>query len=70
MIGAIVYQLTRNLSEEDIKKAGFDAYFVDHTTGVYPVSAAGVPYDAVSFASKGDPITDLHESLAADGKAM
>lgn len=70
MIGSIVYQLTRNLSEADIKKAGFDAYFVDHTTGIYPVSAAGVPYDAVSFASKGDPITDLHESLAADGKAM
>lgn len=66
MIGAIVYQLTRNLSEEDIKKAGFDAYFVDHTTGVYPVSSAGVPFDAFSIASKGDPITDLHESLAAE----
>ena len=70
MIGAIVYQLTRNLSMEDIKKAGFDAYFVDHTTGVYPNSAAGVPFNAFSIASKGDPITDLHESLAADGKAM
>lgn len=70
MIGAIVYQLTRNLSTEDIKKAGFDAYFVDHTTGVYPNSAAGVPFDAFAIASKGDPITDLHESLAADGKAM
>ena len=70
MIGAIVYQLTRNLSEKDIKTAGFDSYFVDHTTGIYPVSAAGVPFDAFSIASKGDPITDLHESLAADGKAM
>ena len=66
MIGAIVYQLTRNLSEKDIKTAGFDSYFVDHTTGIYPVSAAGVPFDAFSIASKGDPITDLHESLAAE----
>lgn len=70
MIGAIVYQLTRNLSEKDIKTAGFDSYFVDHTTGIYPVSAAGVPFDAFSVASKGDPITDLHESLAAEQKAI
>lgn len=70
MIGAIVYQLTRNLSEEEIKKSGFDAYFVDHTTGVYPASAAGVPFDAFSIASKGDPITDLHESLAAEQKTL
>jgi spore coat protein JC len=70
MIGAIVYQLTRGLSEDEIKKAGFDAYFVDHTTGVYPNSAAGVPWSAMSIAVKGDPITDLHESLAADDKAM
>ena len=70
MIGAIVYQLTRGLSEEDIRKAGFDAYFVDHTTGIYPNSAAGVPFNAFSIASKGDAVTDLHESLAADGKAM
>lgn len=69
MIGAIVYQLTRNLSEQEIKTAGFDSYFVDHTTGIYPVSAAGVPFDAFSIASKGDPITDLHESLAAEQKA-
>ena len=69
MVGTIVYQLTRNLTEEDIKKSGFDAYFVDHTAGIYPVSAAGVPYNAVSFASKGDAITDIHESMAAEQKA-
>ena len=69
MIGAIVYQLTRNLSEEDIKKAGFDAYFVDHTTGIYPSSAAGVPFTAAYLQSKGDTITDLHEDLAAEQKA-
>ena len=67
MIGAIVYQLTRNLSEDEIKRAGFDAYFVDHTTGVYPSSAAGVPFTASYIQSKGDIITDLTEDLAADG---
>lgn len=69
MIGAIVYQLTRNLTDEQIKKAGFDAYFVDHTTGVYPSSAAGVPFTAAYIQSKGDVITDLHEDLAAEQKA-
>ena len=69
MIGAIVYQLTRNLSKEEIKKSGFDTYFVDHTTGVYPVSASGVPFSATAIASKGDMITDLHEDLAAEQKA-
>lgn len=69
MIGSIVYQLTRNLSEKDIKTGGFDAYFVDHTTGIYPVSASGVPFNAMAIASKGDVITDLHESLAAEQKA-
>lgn len=69
MIGAIVYQLTKNLSMEEIKKAGFDAYFVDHTTGVYPASAAGVPYTAAYMQVKGDLITDLHEDLAAEQKA-
>ena len=69
MVGALVYQLTRNLSEEDIKKGGFDAYFVDHTTGVYPASAAGVPFTAAYIQSKGDVITDLHENLAAEQKA-
>lgn len=69
MIGTLVYQLTRNLSIDEIKKAGFDAYFVDHTTGVYPSSAAGVPFTAAYLQSKGDVITDLHENMAAEGTA-
>lgn len=69
MIGTIVYQLTRNLSPEEIKKNGFDAYFVDHTAGVYPASAAGVPFTAAYLQSKGDVITDLHENMAAEQKA-
>ena len=67
MIGAIVHQLTRNLSREQIMKSGFDTYYVDHTTGVYPVAASGTPWTAAYIQSKGDPITDLHENLAADG---
>lgn len=66
MIGAIVYQLTKSLTPEEIKKAGFDDYFVDHTTGIYPASASGTPYTAASMQVKGDPITDLHEDLAAE----
>lgn len=69
MIGAIVYQLTRNLKEDDIRKAGFDAYFVDHTTGVYPTAASGWPWNAASMAVKGDLIADLTEDLAAEQKA-
>ena len=69
MIGAIVHQLTRNLSEKDIKNAGFDAYFVDHTTGVYPTAASGFPWNAASMAVKGDVIADLTEDLAAEQKA-
>ena len=69
MIGAIVYQLTRNLSIEEIKASGFDTYFVDHTTGLYPVAASGTPYSASMFQSKGDMITDLNEDLAAEQKA-
>ena len=69
MIGTLVYQLTRNLSCEEIKKNGFDAYFVDHTTSVYPSSAAGVPFTAAYLQSKGDVITDLHEDMAAEQKA-
>lgn len=67
MIAAIVYQLTRNLTPEQIKEGGFDAYFVDHTTGIYPQSAAGNPFTAAALQSKGDAITDLFEDLAADG---
>ena len=69
MIGTIVYQLTRNLTEDDIRKAGFDAYFVDHTTGVYPTAASGWPWNAASMAVKGDLIADLTEDLAAEQKA-
>lgn len=69
MISAILYQLTRNLSIKQIKEAGFDAYFVDHTTGIYPQAASGVPFTAAYFQSKGDPLTDLHEDLAAEQKA-
>ena len=69
MIGAIVYQLTKNLSLEEIKKSGFDTYFVDHTTGIYPTAASGFPWSAASMQSKGDTITDLHEDLAAEQKA-
>ncbi len=69
MIGTIVYQLTKNLTPEEIKKAGFDAYFVDHTTGIYPSSASGVPFTAAYLQSKGDAITDIHEDLAAEQKA-
>ncbi len=69
MVDAIVHQLTRNLSEEEIKKGGFDAYFVDHTTAVYPASAAGVPFTAAYIQSKGDIVTDMTENLAAEQKA-
>ena len=66
MISAIVYQLTRNLSEKEVSESPFASYFVDHTTGIYPVSAAGVPFDTKYLAVKGDPIADLNEDLAAD----
>lgn len=69
MVGALVYQLTRNLTIEEIKKSGFDTYFVDHTTGIFPVSASGYPYSAAQMQSKGDLLADLHEDLAAEQKA-
>ena len=69
MIGAIVHQLTRDLTIDQIKEQGFEPYYVDHTTGIYPVSAAGVPWSAATFQSKGDLITDLTEDLAAEQKA-
>ncbi len=69
IVGAMIYQLTRNLTCDQIKQAGFDAYFTDHTQGVYPQAAAGFPYTAATMAVKGDPITDLHEDLAAEQKA-
>ena len=69
MVSSILYQLTRNLSYDDIKKSGYDTYFVDHTTGVYPVAASGFPYSASQFQSKGDVLADLNEDLAAEQKA-
>lgn len=70
MIGTMVHQLTRNLTEDQIEKnPGFAAYFVDHTTGVYPTAASGFPWNAASMAVKGDTIADLNEDLAAEQKA-
>lgn len=69
MISAILYQLTKNLSIKEIKESGFDTYFVDHTTGVYPIAASGVPFTASYFQSTGDAIADLTEDLAAEQKA-
>ena len=69
IICAMVYQLTRNLTPEQVKTAGFDAYYIDHTTGLWPAAAAGIPFNACEFQSKGDIITDLHEDMAAEQKA-
>lgn len=69
MVSTLVYQLTDGLSPEEIKASGYDKYFVDHTLGVYPQAAAGFPFSASSFQSKGDPITDLYEDMAAEQKA-
>jgi spore coat protein JC len=69
MVGAIVHQLTRGMTMEQIKESGFDTYFVDHTAGIYPIAASGVPFNATAFASKGDAITDLVEDMAAEQKA-
>lgn len=69
MVGTVVHQLTRNLTEEQRKSDGFAPYFVDHTQAVYPQSAAGVPWSAASMQVKGDPVTDLAEDMAAEQKA-
>ena len=69
MVGTIVYQLTRNLTQEEIQKQGFDAYFIDHTTGVYPVAASGAPFSAACIAVTGDTLADINEDLAAEQKA-
>lgn len=69
MISAIVYQLTRNLTYQQIKDSGFDKYFVDHTTGIYPIAASGTPFSATIFQSTGDIISDLAEDMAAEQKA-
>lgn len=69
MIGSIVHQLSENADPCDIRNQGFDSYYVDHGLGVYPASAAGVPFSAAALQSKGDPITDLYEDMAAEQKA-
>ena len=69
IVSAILYQLTRNLSMEEIEKSPFANYFVDHTTGVYPIAASGVPFDMKYVGVKGDILTDLNEDLAAEQKA-
>lgn len=69
MISAMVYQLTKDLTPEEVEASGFAPYYIDHTSGVYPVAASGTPYSVMTFQSKGDAITDLHENLAAEQKA-
>ena len=69
IICAIIFQLTKNMKPEDAKTAGFDAYYIDHTSAVWPTAAAGVPFNACEFQSKGDAVTDLFEDLAAEQKA-
>ena len=69
MVAAVLHQLTREMSDEEIKKSGFDTYFVDHTAGVYPTAASGFPWTAGSMQVKGDVIADLNEDLAAEQKA-
>ena len=70
IVSAILHQLTRNISDSDIMDTPFAPYFVDHTTGIYPVSAAGVPNDLKYVGVKGDPIADLNEDLAADAAIL
>ncbi len=69
MVGAIIYQLTKGLTAEELQAQGFADYFVDHTTGIYPVAASGAPFSAETFSVTGDPIADLNEDLAAEQKA-
>ena len=69
MICTIVYQLTKNMTIEELKASGFDKYYVDHTLALWPQAASGTPWTATYFQSKGDPITDLHEDMAAEQKA-
>ena len=69
MVSTIVHQLTRDLTMEEIEKCGLGAYYIDHTVGIWPQAAGGIPFNACEFQSKGDPITDLFEDLAAEQKA-
>ena len=67
MICAMVYQLTKNLTPEQVVSSGFAPYYIDHTTGLWPQAAGGLPQNAIEYQSKGDALTDLYEDLAADG---
>ena len=69
MVGSLVHQLTKDATIDEIKRAGLDAYYTDHGLDVYPQSAGGIPYNAMAFAAKGDPIANLQEDLAAEQKA-
>ena len=69
MVCAIIFQLTKNLTPEQIVESGFDKYYVDHTTALWPQAAGGIPFNACVFQSKGDAITDLTEDMAAEQKA-
>lgn len=69
MVATIIHQLTRDLSMEEIEKSGFGPYYIDHTIALWPQAAGGVPNNACEYQSKGDPITDLHEDMAAEQKA-
>ena len=69
IVAAIVHQLTKDLTPEQIAASGFDKYYVDHTLGIWPQAAGGIPFNACEFQSKGDPVTDLVEDMAAEQKA-
>lgn len=69
MVATIIHQLTRNLSMEEIENSGLGPYYIDHTISIWPQAAGGVPFNACEFQAKGDPITDLHENMAAEQKA-
>lgn len=69
MVSTIVHQLTKDLTPEEIMQQGFQNYYVDHTVGIWPQAAGGIPFNACEFQSKGDPITDLFEDMAAEQKA-
>lgn len=70
IVATIVHQLTRNLTPEKIMESGFGPYYIDHTLGIWPQSASGIPFTATQFQSTGDPITDLNEDMAADGTTL
>ena len=69
IVATIVHQLTRNLTPDQVVDSGFGPYYIDHTTGIWPQAAGGIPFNACEFQSKGDPITDLVEDMAAEQKA-